>query len=135
MATEGIEGLAAFKDRLENLSQSMQKTILTKAARAGGEVIRREAERRAPRLKVPDPRRTPGLLAKSEMLKVVKRSAGRAVVTIGPSTDAWYARFVEFGTMYQKAQPFLRPALDESQDAVMRAIEEVFQQAIEQGVR
>lgn len=35
---------------------------------------------------------------------------------------AFYAKFVELGTKTQSARPFLRPALDESRDELMRVI-------------
>jgi HK97 gp10 family phage protein len=67
---------------------------------------------------------TPGHLAKSvQVLKGLRKD--QAAVYIGPyisgkisgtyggaRSNAYYAHFVEFGTRKQRAQPFMRPALD-----------------------
>lgn len=47
---------------------------------------------------------------------VRKRRAGKTYRTLGsktnPGGDTWYWRFIELGTSRQRAQPFLRPALE-----------------------
>jgi HK97 gp10 family phage protein len=47
-------------------------------------------------------------------LKNLQRSLGYAVKSSGIEYDAYYGVFVEFGTKYQRAQPFARPAFDET---------------------
>ena len=67
---------------------------------------------------------TPGHLAKSvQVLKRLKKDpnavfvgpyiSGKISGTYGGArANAYYAHMVEFGTQYQAAQPFMRPALD-----------------------
>ena len=51
-----------------------------------------------------------------------KRRAGQAYQTGGsssnPGGDTWYWRLVEFGTSRTRAKPFMRPAADQSVDAM-----------------
>jgi len=39
------------------------------------------------------------------------------------SVDVDYAKFVEFGTIYMSAQPFLRPALEKHKPDIVKAVE------------
>lgn len=43
-------------------------------------------------------------------------------VFIGPASDIDYAPYVEFGTYFRAARPFMRPAMDESSEAVQHAL-------------
>lgn len=47
----------------------------------------------------------------------------RDEVRVGPAgRDAWRAHFIEFGTIYSAAQPFIRPAFDVAQGEMVKAI-------------
>lgn len=56
-----------------------------------------------------------GLLKNSLTYKVEDNSA-----YIG--TNVFYAPYVEFGTKYQRAQPFLAPAISENKDKIIQII-------------
>jgi len=43
---------------------------------------------------------------------------------VGPEKAAFYALFLEFGTEFQAAQPFMRPAFEEHKDEVLAAFAE-----------
>jgi HK97 gp10 family phage protein len=51
------------------------------------------------------------------------------------SQDAWYWRFVEFGTVKMSAQPFLRPAFDMRKNDALQAIKTRLAQRIEQAAQ
>ena len=46
---------------------------------------------------------------RSSIGHTLRRDAGGLLATVGTSVE--YASYVEFGTRYMRAQPFLRPAL------------------------
>ena len=49
--------------------------------------------------------------------------------------QAYYWRWVEFGSKKQKAQPFLRPAFEANKEAAVRKFQEVFRRKIDLAVR
>jgi HK97 gp10 family phage protein len=51
------------------------------------------------------------------------------------SQDAWYWRFVEFGTTRMAAQPFLRPAFDVKKNEAVTAITTRLAERIEQAAQ
>lgn len=115
--TRGGKTVARFEgteELLQNLDR-YEKRIVNKHLRegyeAGGEIVRSEAEGRAPVLT--------GLLEGSMLLEWVPR---RRYVRVGPARDAYYGEFQEFGTSRHAAQPFLRPALDSRKGHVFDAI-------------
>src|SRR6266705_517858 len=103
MAT--FEGLDDLNQVLLAIALRFRETALKKAAMAGAQLIRDEAAERAPR-------RT-GVLAEEEMISSARSASAKfqATVHIGPSARAFYGAFVETGTIYMRAEPFLRPAL------------------------
>ena len=85
------------------------------AAMAGGEVV-------AVDMKVHAPRNT-GAMAESVIVQVEGDTAH-----VGPTVP--YARFPNFGTRYQSAQPFVNDAADESEGPVEAAMAAVFKIAM-----
>lgn len=61
-----------------------------------------------------------GTLRASISAEVVTRQGGKSVVWVIASAP--YAKYMEFGTVHAAAHPFLRPAVEESRDAVARAV-------------
>ena len=114
-----IKGWDQIERRMKALPQRVAKRELTSAVRAGANIIGKEARRRAPKGETGKLRRnvywfkvrarntryavTYGIGVRSQGSYVGK------VASYGPK-DAYYWHFLEFGTRYQKAQPFLRPA-------------------------
>ena len=130
--SELIIGLEAFEQRLKSLEATVQQALLVKAAKEGAELIRAEAERRAPRLKYSaHPRRYAGLLAHSQMLSVAEQTANEVVVRIGPSKDAFYGLFQELGTVHHPAQPFLLPAFEDRKMEALQIASELLKDEIE----
>ena len=136
-----VRGLSDLNKLLQELPVKIERNILRGALRAGAKVIQAEAKANVPVKN--------GILRES--IRVTGRIRGRIVtasIKAGGKTksgDAWYARFVEFGTAAHliqgksggwlsfgglftksvqhpgaKPSPFMRPALDaKSQDAIL----------------
>ena len=137
-----VTGLRELQSFLDTLSPKIEKNILRGALRSGAKVIESEAKANVP---VKD-----GVLRDS--IRVTGRLKGHTVtasIKAGGKTksgDAFYARFVEYGTaahvingrnrgwlswggLFAKSvdhpgavpHPFLRPALDDKADAAIVA--------------
>ena len=103
--------LAAALDRFE--AKVKQQTLLSGVAKAA-EVMRDEVLLNATRGGPTRPDRQSGDLEKSIYRAYVpERSTGeRKVYVVGArNSDAFYWRFLEFGSSKMAAQPFLRPSL------------------------
>jgi HK97 gp10 family phage protein len=115
-----LENAQEFKRQLSRLSAEAREEVVVKAALAGAEPFRAAAVARAPVLKVPDPRRQAGNLKSKVSLWLQKKEPGMAQVQVGINrrdlrVGRWavfYAGWVEFGTRFMDAIPFLRPAYD-----------------------
>lgn len=71
----------------------------------------------------------PGLIRRSIRAWRVKSESATVMFRVGPrkkgkgyENDPWYWRFLEYGTKYAAARPFLRPAFDEGKFAVIMAM-------------
>lgn len=102
MTIHGGEELAA---RLSTLPFRRRRKEVLAALIAGGEPIRLELGRQAPRsAEAPH-------LADSMTTSVAKSpDPDTFVVAVGPSRDAFWGFFQEWGTRHHGAQPFARPA-------------------------
>lgn len=125
-----VAGLADLKRALELLPQRVAKNALRGAVNAGATVIRKEAAMLAPV-------RT-GRMKRAVYQKWIREQSGptqatyyvavragkqyRAItkrrrvkgqtVVVTSNQDAFYWKFVEFGTSKMSARPFLRPAFE-----------------------
>jgi HK97 gp10 family phage protein len=142
-----IEGGEELLARLKRLEQAARGAALEAAAMAGAEVIRAEANRRAP-----------GPHVELEASKITDTGAE---IAIGPDGEHWYYQFFElgagrhtigphskkairfpgaegqemvrFGVTHpgMAARPFLRPALDGQKGAAVEAVGDELQRSIE----
>jgi len=124
-----IEGLADTKRQFSALRDSAQRRILRTALRECARVVMREAKTRAPR--------DTGKLRRNIVDKVsVKPRRAYALVGFrregkrGDPRNAFYGGFVELGTRFMPAQPFLRPAFEASRDRLVKVFEDVVQREI-----
>lgn len=130
--TVDIKGLKELDQFLKSLPEQIQRKALAQANLAGAAVIREEAKLRAPvrsdaramRVGKNSTKATlPGFLRASiRAWRLKKGSTSTVSHAVGVSGKAYYGKFIEFGTKYIAARPFLRPALDA---AYLRAIEAV----------
>lgn len=66
----------------------------------------------------------------------LNKRTGAAVATLGVAREAFYATaFVELGTSKMAAQPWLRPAFERSQDAMLRKIATELRERVEKIAR
>jgi len=116
MAEMGISftftGGKAIEEILKKLPENVQREIGLKAVKEGAQVILEEAQRMAPvrtgrTFNAIDMQTTPKTKGEISVDIGVMRGAKR-----GDKKGAWYAHFVEFGTVQKGARPWLRPAFD-----------------------
>lgn len=104
---------------------AVRRQLLTKATKAGAELIQAKASALAPR--------DTGQLAESQLVRIDSSSSNAAevVAKIGPDRASFYGLFQEFGTAFHTAQPFLQPALDQTQDEAIRVSGEILGEGLE----
>ena len=148
--TVRIEGLADLERALRELPDRVAKNGLRVSVYAGAKVIRDEARQRAPKAaQALGPNQPPpGTLKRSVIMKHVPELSGQTRQTFfvlvrhgkkyrkqgkkgNLSQDAWYWRFVEFGTRKMRARPFLRPALEAKRREAVQAMKECLADRIE----
>lgn len=121
-----VTGLPDLKRALADLVPGLRRRVLRNALAAGARVVRDDAKQRAPVLQptLRAPYRTPGTVKKAIVVrtsKVARRRGDVGVfVNVRPAlkgargakskTDPFYWRFLEFGTRFMAARPFLQPA-------------------------
>lgn len=111
---EGIEDLIAEVEKLG----AKGSRIENQALREAGEIVRQAIKQEAPQ-------RT-GTLKKSIETSGVKTKDGVKHVEVGPDKEGWYGKFVEFGTVKMKANPFMARGYENSKDwAVDKIAEEL----------
>lgn len=116
-----LEGVDKAIDRLREIERRVLNQGLKDAYTSGAEVVRADAERRAPRGET--------LLLSGSMKAEWDSRTKRA--RVGPGREAYYGFFQEFGTSRHPAQPFLRPALDANRGEVLRIVGMKLKQTIE----
>ena len=148
--TVHIEGLKELDQALKQLPDRLARNGLRASVYAGAKVVRDEAKRRAPKavkaLGTDQP--PPGTLKRSVIMKQIRELSGQDrqtfFVTVrhgkkyrkqgkkgNLSQDAWYWRFIEFGTRKMAAMPFLRPALEAKRHEAAQAMKMRLRQRIE----
>lgn len=141
-----VKGLKELNEALQQLPQNIAKNVLRGATSAGAAVIRKEARQRAPVFdgQMSDNHPPPGTLRKSvyQSQRRMLSSAVKQVFHVGVRTgkslkdkagrtlDAYYWRFVEFGTSKMAARPFLRPAFEAKKQAAVDAIKDYLAERI-----
>lgn len=121
---------SALMQVLKTLPQNIQKNVMVGAIRASANVIRDGARHMVPK----DSRN----LEKSIVSIQRKALNGEIIFSVTPSKgdkyDGWYAHMVEFGTVKQAAQPFLRPAFENMQDMALHEAKVYIQKRIPEEV-
>ena len=150
-----IDGLDQLAQALRELPKRVARNGLRGAVYAGAKVIRDEAKLKAPVATAPLGVDKPpqGTLKRSIIMKQVPELSSEQKQTFfvtvrhgkkyrkqgkngNLSQDAWYWRFVEFGTVKMTARPFLRPAFEgkkyEAVDAIKNRLAERIEQAVQE---
>ena len=149
-----IDGLDQLAQALRELPKRVARNGLRGAVYAGAKVIRDEAKLKAPVATAPLGADQPpqGTLKRSIIMKQVPELSSEQKQTFfvtvrhgkkyrkqgkngNLSQDAWYWRFVEFGTVKMTARPFLRPAFEGKKHEAVDAIKNRLAERIEQAVQ
>ncbi len=149
-----VQGLDQLSRALKELPDRVARNGLRASVYAGAKVIRDEARLKAPlAIAALGPSQPPpGTLKRSVIMKQIPELSGKSrqtfFVTVrhgkkyrkqgkkgNLSQDAWYWRFVEFGTVKMAASPFLRPAFDLRKNDALDAIKNRLAERIEQAVQ
>lgn len=145
-----IEGLAELGKALRELPERVARNGLRVSVYAGAKVVRDEARARAPKAaqSLGPNQPLPGTLKRSVIMKHIPELSSLTrqtfFVTVrhgkkyrkqgkkgNLSQDAWYWRFVEFGTRKMRARPFLRPALEAKRREAGQAMKDRLSERIE----
>lgn len=135
-----LDGVEDLEQALKTLNNDVQGVYLREAAKAGAEITRSVASQLAPqsfegKVLKDGTHRPPGHLAANIDAEVkFTRTQDKAEVHVGMKKDAWYGRFVETGTQFAPAQPFLRPALDATKNDVIDEIRDQLKRQILKGL-
>lgn len=73
-------------------------------------------------------------LVLTRKVKALLRRVRRAGSSLRIQENAFYWRFVEFGTSKMRARPFLRPAFDNNKDAINDTFIRVLSKGIDEAV-
>lgn len=136
--TVKVEGLRELGERMKSLSDDVNNRIARAATAAGAVVIRNAAQAKVPV--------DTGNLKKNIIVKRLPKGesslTSEHIVTVrqGKLTkkqkekglgDAFYGRFVEYGTAKMPARPYLRPAYDQNKERAVEAIKDRIKKRIE----
>lgn len=148
-----VQGLDQLARALKELPMRVARNSLRGAVYAGAKLIRDEARLKAPVASNPlANKEPPGTLRRSVIMKQIPQLSNNErqtfFVTVrhgkkyrnqgkrgNLSQDAWYWRFVEFGTVKMAARPFLRPAFESKKHQALAAIKNRLSERIEQAVQ
>jgi len=130
-------GTEDLERAIKRLSEDVQGEVLRAAVDEAAEIMRDAASSLAPRSSGGSWGHEPGFLAKNIMTeRLWTRTQDTAATDVGmEKEEAWYGRFQELGTVYEPAQPFLRPAFDSTKGDMIDAIDDSLRKSILQGIR
>ena len=114
---------------LKGMERKVSTKIVRQSLRKGSLTIVQTAKEKVPVKS--------GVLKSSiRAYKVKAWKPNTMVYRVGLTEKGWYGRFVEFGTIKQKPQPFLRPAMMENDDRVLNTFKSEIRKYISKmGVR
>ena len=114
MADMKLEGMENLLSEIENLGNAGSR-IENKALREAGDVVKEAIQKETPIRS--------GKLKESITVSRVKNKDGAKQVEVGPDKDVFYSKFVEFGTIKMKANPFMARGYEVSKENAMETIE------------
>ncbi len=137
-----IEGLRELHRQLERLGLAAQGRVLRNSVNVAMTPVVREARKRIPVGDTPHKTYRGRLVAPGFAKRNIKkrtrtqRDKSRAVAMVGVGKEAYYAtQFVEGGTKFQPAQPWLIPAFEAKQNTVLDKLSERLAANIEKEAR
>lgn len=142
MITYKIDGLKELDEALKQLPMKLQQRYLRKSVAVGAKLIRDAVRLKAPidtgklkrniifvrsrRGSAPG-RETYSIMVRTKKKKFADTKLNRRLNRVGRDYvvegDAYYWKFIEFGTKNQPARPFMRQAFQQSQAAAIAAVQ------------
>jgi HK97 gp10 family phage protein len=109
-----IKGLKELGQALKTLPPQLERTALRVGAREAAKVLQDGMSRRAPRGDPEQPNLADEIVVTTATeMNIAAAHFGRVpYAKVGPSRRAFYALFLEFGTVHMAAQPFMRPTVE-----------------------
>lgn len=155
MISVKVEGLAELRKALEELPKEIQGRPLRSAVSAAAGLIRDKAKQAAPvgetgnlksaiyryrsRRNSATGKETffVGIRQGKAQYKdtAINRRKGRVGKKYNTQGEAYYWRFLEFGTAKMQKKPFLRPAFDENKEAAVELMKQRMRRAIDNQVK
>jgi len=108
--TVKVSGLAELEKQLREMAPAAAKTAVRRALKTAAELLQDRIEITAPYKE--------GFLAHN-IVETSSESGGLTRVEVGSTKQAFWASFQEFGTRFQRKQPFMQPAFDECAPQVL----------------
>ena len=133
-----LHGFDAFDRLLNKLSENVEHKVLQSAASAGARVLAKEIKTRAPegKGKQSSASKTYGYLKSNIIVQVLRRKKRKGIRGSRVNTgDAFWSWFLEFGTRYMPARPFIRPAVDAKQNEAVEKMRVILSRGIEREIK
>jgi HK97 gp10 family phage protein len=146
-----VEGFKELRNRAAKLDRRLQRKVYGAAVRAGGKVIVDAAKGKVPvrtgatrdsLVHRASSKPSQGLFGVKVTIKGGRKSSERVSRRRGgkgaeyqPDAVERYYRFQELGTKHHPAQPFLKPSIEGSQAAVLKAVKETLAAGLEREAR
>lgn len=140
-----ITGLKELTEALKELPKGIAKNVLRGGVGAGAAVLRKEIKQRAPVYtgQVAQGHPPPGTLKRAvyqrqirELSNAIQQTffvgvrTGKKVDRKGNTLDAYYVRWVEYGSTKMTARPFIRPAFDAKKAEAITAVRDYMAERI-----
>lgn len=139
MADLSVSGLTALRSRLDSLPGKLVKNALKAGLRQAANLVKDEAKGRVPAdtgalkasLRVVSLKGSPSRIA----FGVVAGALSSAAQKKFGQKSAFYAVFVEKGTVAMKARPFMLPALESKAQAAIDKVAEVVADKLQESLK
>jgi len=120
-----VEGLEEIQEALAKMGAG-KNAIVDKALKKGVEIVKDEMSRRAPRGEGMGGYKGTGHLKDNIAVSNIEDESGvRAIyagVKKGDNSNWFYAKFLEWGTVKMKAQPFMQPSYNSKKNKAFKLI-------------
>lgn len=125
-----LQGLEELNSKFKLLDRLLRQKVLLKETKEAAEIIRADAESRAPIGETGDLAEHQAIQAKPSL-----SNSSDAVVWIGFDLSVFYGGFVELGTTHSAPEPFLLPAFESKKGQALDKIADGIASAIDDFVR
>ena len=120
--TTGLYGVREVQELLRQVDRVSSKAVTT-ASKKGAKLALNYAKSHCPESIDGSHGNSPGTLKRSLKIKSEKYKRGKRVYTIGPSSEGWYAHFVDYGFtdrsgIYWYGNKFLRNSVDTQRNQI-----------------